>query len=157
MPESCSDEDLSKADQKTKDSYKQNFDRKHGAVPLTPLKPGDPVPVKTDEDSAWKKEGTVVAVDPGDRTYLVSSPAGGLCRSRKHLQKLPSPRLVVTVDPSNGSSSTTDSQDANDLKDIDSKDVADPQGTAPPSAPPTATRNTRAAIGYMEEEEIRTH
>ena len=36
MPEPCSDEDLRKADQKTKDSYQQNFDRRHGAVPLTP-------------------------------------------------------------------------------------------------------------------------
>ena len=87
MPEPCSDEDLRKADQKTKDSYKQKFDRRHGAVPLTPLKPGDPVLVKTDEDSAWKKEGTVVAVDPENRTYLsilqlgVCVGAGSISRS----------------------------------------------------------------------------
>ena len=51
MQEPCSDEDLRKADQKTKDSCKQNFDRRHDAVPLTPLKPGDPVLVKTAEES----------------------------------------------------------------------------------------------------------
>ena len=123
MPESCSDEDLSKADQKTKDSYKQNFDRKHGAVPLTPLKPEDPVLVKTDEESVWQKEGTVVIDDPENHTYLVNSQAGVLRWNRK----FPSPRRVVTGVSSRSSSSTSDSQDAGDSKDIDSKDIANLQ------------------------------
>ena len=93
-------------------------------MPLTPLKPGSPVLVKADEESVWKKEGTVVAADPENRTYLVNSPAGVLRRNRKHLQKLPSPRRVVTGGASSRSSSTSDSQDVNDSKDIDSKEVA---------------------------------
>ena len=101
--------------------------------------------VKSNKESVWKKEETVVAADPEIRTYLVKTPPGVLSRNRNHLQKLPSPRQMVTGGPSSSSPSISDSLDAGDSKDIDSKEVADPQGAAFPSAPPSAPRNTRAA------------
>ena len=75
---------------KQTESYEQNFDRRHGAVPLTPLKPGGPTFVKTDEKRVWKKEGTVVAADPKHRTCLVNLAAAGWRGCRKHDQKFPS-------------------------------------------------------------------
>ena len=104
-----SNEDLRQADQKTKDSSRQNLDRWRGAWPLTPLKPRDWVLVKADEESVWKKEGKVVAADSENCTYLVNSSAGVLRLNRKHLQKLPSPRRVVTDSPNSSISSTSDS------------------------------------------------
>ena len=110
--------------------------------------------VKTDEESVWKKDGTVVAADPENHTFMVSLPAGVLRRNCNYLQKLPSPRQIVTGGPSSSSPSTSDSLDARDSKDIDSKEVADPQGAASPSAPPTAPRNTRAARSYIAQKPI---
>ena len=80
---------------------KADFNRRHGAVPLTPLRPGDPVLVKTNEKSVhvWKKAESVFAADPENCTELVNSPAEVLRRNRKNLQKLPLPRRVVTGGP----------------------------------------------------------
>ena len=107
----------------------------------------------------------MVTADPENRTYLVNSQAEVFRRSRKRLQKSPSPHRAITGGSSSSSQSTSDSQDARDSKDIDSKDVTDLQVTAPRSAPPTAPRNTRAARGciaqkptrFREEEEICMH
>lgn len=143
-----SNEDLRKADQK--DSARQNLDRWRGAWPLTPLKPRDWVLVKADEESVWKKEGKVVAADSKKCTYLVNSSAGVLRLNRKHLQKLPLSRRVVTDSPNSSISSTSDSQDVNYSKNIDSKDFVDPKGAAPSSAPPTATHIAGSARGYIE-------
>ena len=76
IPKAASDEELCQADQRTKTKYKQQYDRRHGAVLLPPLENGDKVMVKLDQEHTWNKEGVVVAADPINRTYLVDSPTG---------------------------------------------------------------------------------
>ena len=67
---------IRRADGKAKAGQKQSYDRRHGVVPLAPLKPGESVLIRTDAEQLWSTEGTVVAADTSNRTYLVNSPGG---------------------------------------------------------------------------------
>jgi hypothetical protein len=95
--------------------------------------------MKTDEDKRWDKQGTVVAADQENRTYLVNSPAGVVRRNRKHLQQLPPPRQIFA------SPSPEPDSEAIGIE----QDVGDPTLQSPlPSPAPSSQRVTRAAAGY---------
>ena len=96
QPQLWRDEEIREADRQAKQTQKTNYDRRHGVVPLTPLRNGDPVLIRTDTDRSWGTEGTVVAADPQNRSYLVNTPAGVLRRNRRHLQGLPRPTSSQT-------------------------------------------------------------
>ncbi|XP_041376766.1 uncharacterized protein LOC121389232 [Gigantopelta aegis] len=146
IPQPASDVDIWKVDQDAKARYKFNYDSRHDAKPLSPLKPGNQVLIKTDGDKTWDKQGTIVAADPNNRTYLVNSPTGVLRCNRKHLQQLPSPLKTVSSDHSSQSSSAFDSKDENS-NNINLKD------TALPGSP--ITHETRASSGYKAPQPIR--
>ena len=78
-------------DKAAKDRYKQAYDRRHGAKPLTPLIPGDNVLVKTDDQKSWAVPSTVIESAPVHRPPLVATArlVGTARRNRKHLQKVP--------------------------------------------------------------------
>ncbi|GFO18778.1 Pol polyprotein [Plakobranchus ocellatus] len=69
---------LRATDEITKRANKLNCDRKHGAVSLPVLKTGDPVLIKLDNDRKCEAQGSIVATDRENRTYLVNSPVGAL-------------------------------------------------------------------------------
>jgi hypothetical protein len=139
IPQSVSDEDIRRADQSYKQDFKESYDRRHGVVPLSPLKPGDQVLMKTDEDKRWDKQGTVVAADQENRTYLVNSPAGVVRRNRKHLQQLPPPRQIFASPSPEPDSEVIGIE----------HDVGDPNLQSPSLSPaPSSQRITRAAAGY---------
>ncbi|GAB1610332.1 uncharacterized protein K02A2.6-like, partial [Argonauta hians] len=96
LPRAQRDERIREADHQAKQSQKTHYDRRHGVVPLTPLHCGDPVLIRTDVDRNWGSEGTVVAADPHNRSYLVNTPGGVLRRNRRHLQHLPPSPLKQT-------------------------------------------------------------
>lgn len=58
---------------------------------LPPLRPGDSVLVKLDEEKRWRIPATVVGQSATERSYVISSPEGGMKRrNRRHLQFSPS-------------------------------------------------------------------
>lgn len=120
--------------------------------------PGDAVLMKTDGEQTWDMKGTVVATDPGNRTYLVNSPSGVFRRNRKHLQQLSTPRKT------NFSNEKTANDDAavpvrSDSQDIvsqdDGQDSTSGSGQLPDSDTKTAPHNTRSSKGYIAQKPLR--
>ncbi|KAK7088509.1 hypothetical protein V1264_022420 [Littorina saxatilis] len=145
-PVAVNDGMFREADADYKHKYKQQYDRRHGVVPLAPLKPGDPVLMKTDGEHTWDMKGTVVATDPVNRTYLVNSPSGVFRRNRKHLQQLPTPRRIS--DSGGTPAAVPDITDSHDSQDIDSRNITG-------SSPNTIPYETRASHGYTASKPLR--
>ena len=93
QPQKVKDSEIRENDHKAKENYKHYYDKRHGAVPLSTLNPGDQVLIKTDSEKKWNNPGQVVAADKDKRTYLINTPSGVLRRNRKHIQKLPTAAL----------------------------------------------------------------
>ena len=91
FPKQPDDSEIRHSDQAAKDQYKAAYDKRHGARPLAPLQPGQPVLLKLDGERKWTKPGMVHESDGEWRTYLVETPSGILRRNRKHLQHVPVP------------------------------------------------------------------
>ena len=73
-------------DKAFKSQQKANFDRHHGAQPLPPLCPGDPVLIKLDGEKGWKQPA-VVMQPSAQHSYLLKTPAGAeLRRNRRHIR-----------------------------------------------------------------------
>ncbi|GFR61187.1 hypothetical protein ElyMa_001839500 [Elysia marginata] len=73
-------------DKISKIKAEHQYDKHHGAItPLSTLSPGNQVHLKDDKTNKWTTQGTIVASDPRNRTYLVNTPSGVLRRNRKHL------------------------------------------------------------------------
>lgn len=80
---------LEQRDQAFKDRQKHTFDNHHGARPLPPLNPGDPVLIKLEGEEKWQKPAEVVESD-APRSYIVKTPDGAeLRRNRRHLRLRP--------------------------------------------------------------------
>lgn len=148
IPQPVNDADLRAADQKTKEAYKCSYDRRHGVLPLSRLSPGDRVLMKTDAESRWRKEGTVVAADPDNRTYLVNSSAGVQRRNRRHLQLQPtvSPRRVAAQGPEAVSGTSADSGDSVKIT---------LTHTQPHTVPKSPRRVTRSSHGFVAPKPVR--
>ena len=69
-------ETVQQNDQHAKESYRANFNRRHGVRPLQELRPGDHVLVKTDTDKTWSTPGTVTSEHGAPRSYIVQTPGG---------------------------------------------------------------------------------
>ena len=82
-------ETVQQNDQHAKESYRANFNRRHGVRPLQELRPGDHVLVKTDTDKTWSTPGTVTSEHGAPRSYIVQTPGGDFRRNRRHLQLVP--------------------------------------------------------------------
>ena len=84
------DDVIRRRDAAAKAAYKEHYDQKRGVTMLPELQPGDPVLLQSGpRDKGWNTDGTVVAADPVNRTYLVSTPGGVLRRNRKQIQLTP--------------------------------------------------------------------
>lgn len=63
------------------------YNRRHGARPLPPLRPGDAVFTKLDQDKAWVTPAVVSKESVTPRSYLINTPQGAvLRRNRRHLR-----------------------------------------------------------------------
>ena len=70
----------------------RQYNKRHGAKDLPPLKRGDHVRVRLDNEKSWSKEGTVVKPHDASRSYIVETSDGGTYRhNRKHLLSVPPP------------------------------------------------------------------
>ena len=76
-------------DMLTKERYTRDFNRRHGTKDLPPLRAGDTVRLKFDNEKHWTKTGTVLEPHISPRSFLVSSGEGVYRRNRKHLAKVP--------------------------------------------------------------------
>ena len=82
---------IRRADGKAKAGQKQSYDRRHGVVPLAPLKPGESVRIRTDAEQHWSRvrlSRPTPAVVPTSSTYLAGSSdaTGSTCSSCHHRQ-----------------------------------------------------------------------
>lgn len=78
---------IRRRDDAAKQQHAFYFNRRHGVRNLPPLRPGDPVLVKLDEEKRWKTPAMVMGQSATERSYMISSPEGGRKRrNRCHLQ-----------------------------------------------------------------------
>ena len=180
-PQPPQDHLIRSADQNTKKSYSDGYNKRHGTTPLSQLKPGDPVLMKSDAEKTWSRSGTVVASD--DRTYLVNTPMGVVRRNRKHLQLLPSPQSTAGESPQpraegspestaggcsqsmaqvGGDSQSTVGEDSHASSSTTNGEMTlptqIPEEAVPPPPPPTPLSshyNTRSSKGYKAKKPIR--
>lgn len=94
-PRLVSPEDVFARDTAAKEKQKLHYDRRHGVRPLTPLKPGDSVLVKTDEEKKWGNRAEIVSNTTAPRSYIIKRPDGTqMRRNRKHLLLFPNAPLT---------------------------------------------------------------
>ncbi|XP_025116120.1 uncharacterized protein K02A2.6-like [Pomacea canaliculata] len=74
------------SDAKAKQSYKNCFDKRHGARPLDELLPGDTVLQKLDGEKQWGRPA-VILQQCAPRSYIVQTPRGSFRRNRRHLRR----------------------------------------------------------------------
>ena len=79
------EEELRERDAIWKQRQKSNFDRRHGARPLSELQPDEPVLIKLDNEKGWQLPAKVVE-KCAPRSYMVQTPTGQLRRNRRHLK-----------------------------------------------------------------------
>ena len=95
------------SDAHAKDEYARQYNKRHGAKDLPPLKPGDHVRVRLDNEKSWSKEGTVVQPHDAPRSYIVETSDGGTYRRyRKHLLSVPPPTPPRPPSPKKASESS---------------------------------------------------
>jgi hypothetical protein len=99
LPKPVDQEKVRETDAQKKEKQKFYYDRRHGVRNLWPLKPGQSVLVKTDEEKTWKNEGKIILADPENRTYMLQTPTGLIRRNRLHIQ--PTTKETPEVQPPN--------------------------------------------------------
>lgn len=83
MPYAVNPETVRKRDERQKDATKAYYDL--GAQQLPQLYPGDPVLIKEDGRSGWKRQGKIVQ-QCAPRSYILQTAEGELRRNRRHLR-----------------------------------------------------------------------
>ncbi|RUS80258.1 hypothetical protein EGW08_011987 [Elysia chlorotica] len=154
-PDSSLNQRITENDKVAKARSKQHYDKHHGATSLlSTLKPGNQVHLKDDKTNKWTTQGTVVAADPYNRTYLVNTPSGVIRRNRQHLlntnnekteaeenpqSSVPEPNLTLSESPKAvySTRSTTNNTDAPNI----------PNASYPPTSP--IKMNTRSRSGFV--------
>ena len=77
-------------DKQVKASYQENYNRRHGVMPLPTLDSGDRVRIKLDSDKSWDTKATVQQQEETPRSYTVKTDTGSVVRrNRRHLQLTP--------------------------------------------------------------------
>ena len=77
-------------DKQVKASYQENYNRRHGVMPLPTLDSGDRVRIKLDSDKSWDTKATVQQQEETPRSYTVKTDTGSVIRrNRRHLQLTP--------------------------------------------------------------------
>ncbi len=79
-------------------NQKYYFDKRNGARPLSPLRPGDPVRVKIDNDKKWSSPAEITESLEGGRSYVVDTGNGVYRRNRRHLLATPPCDVPVHTD-----------------------------------------------------------
>ena len=175
------DDDIRRRDAAVKETSRRNYDSRKGAATLPPLQPGDSVLLHSGQSSKlWDSDGTVVAADAGNRTYLVNTPRGVFRRNRQHLQLTPKKSTVssplsqgdnpvgnlvtapgaVPVDSQDIIPVPVDSQDITPVP-VDSQDIvpvpaanSDTSVVVPTDHPPSR-RVTRSQRGYVANKPVK--
>ena len=99
VPRQPNHEAMREHDIQAKQSYKEMYDRRHGARPLPVLQVGQPVLTRREGEDRWDKPGFIKQTDHECRTYMVQTPTGVLRRNRIHLQPVPTiPRWPAVND-----------------------------------------------------------
>ena len=91
-------EAVTSKDEKTKTTYRQYFDKRHGVKPLPDLQPWDVVSVKLDHQRGWKTPGKVIARSYTPGSYVIQTPSSVMRRNRSHLRRVTSPNSVEIPD-----------------------------------------------------------
>ena len=86
-------------DERAKGRHKFYYDKRHGVKPLQPLKPGNSVRVKLDDQKLWSKRGVISEQLPEPRSYIVHTNSGDYRRNRRHLRDAPAQINVEHTDP----------------------------------------------------------
>lgn len=173
-PQAPDDNYIQRKDAVTKETYRQSYNRRNGATALSPLQPGDNVLLGSSPgETPWKTNGTVVAADARNRTYLVNTPGGVYRRNRQHVQQLPTPREETFAplpvqqsrashDPQDSTSMypkvITSADDSEDFDPVDPEDFtpADKSTEKPVLVDKSAPRPvTRASRGFIAKVPIR--
>ena len=104
-------------DAHAKDEYARQYNKRHGAKDLPPLKPGDHVRVRLDNEKSWSKEGTVVQPHDALRSYIVETSDGGTYHhNRKHLLPVPPPTPPRPPSPKNKMASESSKSDVETIQ-----------------------------------------
>ena len=80
---------VNERDVAAKERQKFFHDRHHSARPLSPLRPGDTVLIRSDEGKKWREQPAKVISKVGPRSFLVSQNGRQLRRNRRHLLRRP--------------------------------------------------------------------
>ena len=81
--------DVQRHDDAVKSQNQHYYDQRHGARPLPPLKPGDLVRVKDEQQAKWSSPMKVKGTADTPRSYRIETPHGLMRRNRRHLQLVP--------------------------------------------------------------------
>ena len=81
--------ETSMRDAESKMQMKAKFDRHHGAKPLTELRSGERVRIRTSNDADWGVIGRVVGQRAGGRSYVIATDRSQYVRNRRHLARAP--------------------------------------------------------------------
>ena len=147
---------LAERDAAFKRKQQMNFNRHHGAQPLSSLHAGDPVLIKLEGEKGWKKPGVVLS-EAAPRSYNVATPEGAvLRRNRSHLRPNTSASqpgatpAVATPAPANtGSAPTTSTGPPTPPTPTTTRDPAPPcdsGGLGPATGTYTPTAPTRSSV-----------
>ena len=137
QPQRPTDTDIRAADARAKQSYKEQYDRRHGVRDMPSIKSGQPVLMRLDTDHGWDRSGTIIKAEPDSRTYLVATPTGNLRRNRRHLQPVPN----LPPPPPEAESDEEDTAPAP----IPPAQPAAPDARTAPTVAPGPRRSTRAS------------
>ena len=91
-------EAVTSKDEKTKTTYCQYFDKRHGVKPLPDLQPGDVLSVKLDQQKGWKTPGKIIARSYTPRSYVIQTPSSVMRRNRRNLRRVTSLNSVEIPD-----------------------------------------------------------
>ena len=80
---------VNERDAAAKEKQKFFHDRHHSARPLSPLRPGDSVLIRSDDGRKWRQQPAEVVSTVGPRSLLVSQNGRQLRRNRRHLLRRP--------------------------------------------------------------------
>ena len=146
---------LAERDAAFKRKQQFNFNRHHGAQPLSSLHAGDPVLIKLEGEKGWKKPGVVLS-EAAPRSYNVATPEGAvLRRNRSHLRPNTSvsqpgaTQEVATPAPANTGSAPTTSTGPTPPTPTSTRAPAplcDSGGSGPAAGTHTPTAPTRSSV-----------
>ena len=104
-------------DQKAKQNYKMNYDRRYGTRQLPELFPGDNVNIRANGDKTTTP-GIIAGTANTPQSYIINTDKGSLRRNRQHLQVTPRKE----ASPDSTTSQTSPVETSNNIADCPKND-----------------------------------